>query len=85
MEKEIIYPKRIRGDPDKPTLLVDPPSPEHQQTTCHNDFPSASNMVRQHSDTKKVAHATHSLKLCFTQKYLPFLRVTLTAVLKHVP
>lgn len=67
--KELIYLNRIRGDPGNPTtttttiiLPIPPPSPEHQQTTCHNEFPSVSSMLRQHLDTKKVAHGTRSLK-----------------------
>lgn len=64
----MIYGNRVKGEPT--ILPTYPPLPEHQQTTCHNEFPSVMSMLWQRSDTKQVAHATHRLKQWCPQKYL---------------
>lgn len=68
--KKWVIPTRLEvTQAELPSSPSYPPSPKHQQTTCHNGFPSAPGMLWQHSHTEKVAHVTHSLQGCCPQKY----------------
>lgn len=72
VSKEMIYPNRIRGDPGK---NHPPPHPPSITGTPADHLSQWVSFIVEHAatalkDTKKVAHATHSLKLCCPQKYL---------------
>lgn len=68
--KKWVIPTRLEvTQAELPSSPSYPPSPKHQQTTCHNGFPSAPGMLWQHSHTEKVAHVTHSLQGCCPPKY----------------